>query len=630
MTKNKRMVSLVLTLAMILSMGVGALGNALVQFTDIDNHWATSALQNAVANGLLQGDNGKIRPNDNLSRAEMATIVNRAFGATEKASISHYPDVLESAWYHDDMAKAVKMGTFVGDGNKLNPDNSITREEAFVALARAFKLSGANESSLNIFLDKEEVSAWAKDGVASLVSEGYIAGSNDKLNPKQSITRAEFAQVMDNLIKTYINKEGTYDIVNDGNVMVNVANVILKNLTVNGDLIIGDGVGDGDITLENVIVTGRTVIRGGGENSIRIIGNSNIQNIVIARVDGVVRVFAEDGTEVGEVIVDGNDNVIVEGSIGTVTVVAADIVVSANNSTIENINISGPNSEVIVSEGSKVDNITVDANQANVEVLGEVRNINTTTCAEQAVINVSERGRVEQVEVNGQGTKIDGEGKVQRVEAKANDVEINTPDTKVTAGEGIIGVIADGKEVEPGTTLDPTPSPGPVYPGPVAVTGISVSPETMILKVGEEGTITATVAPSNATNKNVTWISSDETVATVDGNGVVTGIKGGTATITVTSVANSNIKATIQVIIGDLLVPASGNNIQQVIDKAQDGQVIAVGAGTFNEALTIGKSLTIFGVDGTIVTGGAIATTTEAGKTLTISGIEFRTAGDHQ
>lgn len=259
----KRVVALLLSIIMIISVFPGRVFAA--EFSDMPNNWSTAALENAVSNGLLNGYNGKIRPDDNLTRAEMATIVNRAFGAEEKALISQYGDVSKDAWYYDEMAKAVEMGIFVGDGKGLNPDKNITREEVFIVLARSFKLSSTNDSSLNIFSDKNEVSIWAKEGVSSLVTAGYIAGSNDKLNPKENITRAEFAQLMDNLIKVYLNKEGIYTTINKGNVMVNVPNVKLKDIIVNGDLIVGDGVGDGEVTLENVTVTGRIVIRGSGK-----------------------------------------------------------------------------------------------------------------------------------------------------------------------------------------------------------------------------------------------------------------------------------------------------------------------------------------------------------------------------
>ena len=70
----------------------------------------------------------------------------------------------------------------------------------------------------------------------------------------------------------------------------------------------------------------------------------------------------------------------------------------------------------------------------------------------------------------------------------------------------------------------------------VAVTGISVVPATLTLTEGESETLTATVLPSNATNKDVTWSSSSAAVATVDANGKVTAVKAGSATITATTV----------------------------------------------------------------------------------------------
>ena len=72
-------------------------------------------------------------------------------------------------------------------------------------------------------------------------------------------------------------------------------------------------------------------------------------------------------------------------------------------------------------------------------------------------------------------------------------------------------------------------------PVTVPVTGVTLDKNTMSLTVGGNGTLTATVAPYNATNKNVTWSSSKETVATVDASGKVTAVAAGTATITVTT-----------------------------------------------------------------------------------------------
>jgi uncharacterized protein YjdB len=71
--------------------------------------------------------------------------------------------------------------------------------------------------------------------------------------------------------------------------------------------------------------------------------------------------------------------------------------------------------------------------------------------------------------------------------------------------------------------------------GMVAVTGVEVSPTSLSLHEGETGTLTATISPDNATNKEVSWSSDNEAVATVNAEGVVTALAEGTAVITATS-----------------------------------------------------------------------------------------------
>ena len=72
-------------------------------------------------------------------------------------------------------------------------------------------------------------------------------------------------------------------------------------------------------------------------------------------------------------------------------------------------------------------------------------------------------------------------------------------------------------------------------PASVPVTGVKLNTETLELFTGNTATLTATVEPDNATNKTVTWKSSDTNIATVDTDGNVTAVGAGTATITVTT-----------------------------------------------------------------------------------------------
>ena len=80
-----------------------------------------------------------------------------------------------------------------------------------------------------------------------------------------------------------------------------------------------------------------------------------------------------------------------------------------------------------------------------------------------------------------------------------------------------------------------TASPYAEYVPPAAVSGVELDDDAIELSVGGTSTLTATVLPNNATNKNVTWTSSDGSVATVE-DGVVTAVGAGNATITVTTV----------------------------------------------------------------------------------------------
>ena len=242
----------------------GASGFASVSFKDMPavGNWARVPMERALENGLITGAGEFLMPNGVVTRAQMAAIVNKAFGAKELADLKKFIDVPKDAWYYADMAKAVKLGIFNGSGNKLDPTVNITREQVCVVLANAFNLKPMNDYALNAFSDSKTVSAYALEGVQAMVSAGYLNGSNGQIKPKANITRAELLAIMNNIVKTYINAAGEYDGVFDGNVMVNAPGVKFMNANIKGDLFIGSGIGSEDIDLGNLIVSGRIIIKG--------------------------------------------------------------------------------------------------------------------------------------------------------------------------------------------------------------------------------------------------------------------------------------------------------------------------------------------------------------------------------
>ena len=213
--KCKNTIAMVLAGAMLLPSN--AFAADLSQYRDFPNDWSAKSLEQAIDDGLLNGSNGMIDAKGLLTRAQMAAIVSRAFGAAKTASLDDYRDVLPSAWYYSDMGKAVKMGAFQGANGKLNPESPITREEAFAVLARAFGLDG-DASALSDYTDGGSVSPWAKSAVSALIDSGFVNGANGRLNPRSSITRAEFAKVISGMASTFADN-GLSDTV-DGNVIV--------------------------------------------------------------------------------------------------------------------------------------------------------------------------------------------------------------------------------------------------------------------------------------------------------------------------------------------------------------------------------------------------------------------------
>lgn len=268
--KIKFFLSAVLSVSMMMQSAAFAEG-----FSDMPDNWTTGALQNAVANGLLNGADGKIMPDDNIKRSEMAAILVRAFGASVEADISIYPDMSQDKWYYSEFAKAVKMGAFSGtDDGKLNPENPITYEECMTVISRIFclvpgditnpaKYEAVDTSVLDKYSDASSVAEWAKPYVSLVVGNGYWNGYENKLKPQDNyITRSEFAVLMDNLIKTYINEPGEYSEFTEGNILIRSEGVTLNGYSGDGIIIVGDGV-LGETNLNSIVSTNEIISRGG-------------------------------------------------------------------------------------------------------------------------------------------------------------------------------------------------------------------------------------------------------------------------------------------------------------------------------------------------------------------------------
>ncbi|MBO7496226.1 MAG: Ig-like domain-containing protein [Salinivirgaceae bacterium] len=157
---------------------------------------------------------------------------------------------------------------------------------------------------------------------------------------------------------------------------------------------------------------------------------------------------------------------------------------------------------------------------------------------------------------------------------------------------------------------------------PASVKGLELSKTNAKILIGSTDAITANVIPANAANKNVTWTSSDETIATVD-NGIVTGIAEGTATITATT-EDGGFNKTCEVTVGGINIFMSAQNGNVVTTFTNFGVYTYVSCEITNNSnvdvfvKSANVSGNIFDISETLSSGGKLSNTFHNGGSIIV------------
>ena len=179
------------------------------EFADVAHHWSRDAVNDMASRMVVNGTGeGTFSPDKSVTRAELAAIMVRALGLSDKGGTAPFKDVRESDWFAGAVAKAHEYGLISGyEDGTFRPNETITRQEAVVILHRAMKWTGLSVDGTGIdrtlarFADANEVADWAKDAFAALVHLGLVQGSDAGLNPQGKLTRAEAAALVHRLLK---------------------------------------------------------------------------------------------------------------------------------------------------------------------------------------------------------------------------------------------------------------------------------------------------------------------------------------------------------------------------------------------------------------------------------------------
>lgn len=173
---------------------------AFASITDVSGHWAEQVILQWVEDGLANGyPDGTFRPNNDITRAEFMKLVNNTFGFVEEVDIE-YTDVPEGQWYYDIVKKAQAAGYIRGyDDGTIRPNNHITREEVATIIARIMNLED-NGEAVESFKDKDSIK-WSKGYVGAVVVANYMKGYEDgTFRPQRNITRAEAVYALNNIL----------------------------------------------------------------------------------------------------------------------------------------------------------------------------------------------------------------------------------------------------------------------------------------------------------------------------------------------------------------------------------------------------------------------------------------------
>ncbi|MWV43273.1 metallophosphoesterase [Paenibacillus sp. HJL G12] len=175
------------------------------QFKDVKGSWAEEYIAKLTAMHVIQGlDEDHFGPTQNVTRADFITLAMRAAGVDLSAASQVFNDVPSEAYYSAAVSQASKLGIIQGSDGKFRPQESISREEAAVILMKVSDYLYGKErtGSANAdFKDMNHVSAWATEAVDRVNKLGLMNGKgNLEFDPKGKVTRAELAKMIYNLI----------------------------------------------------------------------------------------------------------------------------------------------------------------------------------------------------------------------------------------------------------------------------------------------------------------------------------------------------------------------------------------------------------------------------------------------
>ena len=168
-----------------------------IGFPDVQGHWAQTYIEALVAQDIIGGfPDGTYQPNEPVTRAQFAAILNKAFALPPKRQATDFVDVRRDFWGYSAVQSAYQQGFLTGyPGQIFSPSREIPRLEVLVSLTSGLELAGAEPSTLNKYQDAADIPSWATGAIAAATEADLVVNypAVEQLNPSQQATRADVA-----------------------------------------------------------------------------------------------------------------------------------------------------------------------------------------------------------------------------------------------------------------------------------------------------------------------------------------------------------------------------------------------------------------------------------------------------
>ncbi len=174
-------------------------------FSDVSsNYWAAQFIQQLSQRGVIAGfPDGSFRPEEAVTRAQFAAMVNKAFQKAPERQAINFTDVPSNYWASSAIQQAYTIGFLSGypgtgyPGNRFEPNQAIPRQQVLVSLANGLEYSPTTtvESTLQYFNDAYNIADYARSPIAAATEKQIVVNyPNVKfLNPTATATRAQVA-----------------------------------------------------------------------------------------------------------------------------------------------------------------------------------------------------------------------------------------------------------------------------------------------------------------------------------------------------------------------------------------------------------------------------------------------------